>query len=129
MCESSTARGVGALSPPHAVRGSTARVPRVFFLGSRGSVDGRSSVAPRRALRAPGNGLCFSVSGSEGALYARGHRASRRPSKIVSRFYSFFREEDGSLERCVSFPKLLNSWQKTVHRALFGQAPDMYGLV
>lgn len=47
--ESSTARGVGTLSP-HTVRGSTARVLCVCFLWSRGSIHARSGVAPRHAL-------------------------------------------------------------------------------
>lgn len=90
---------------------------RVCFLWSRGSIHARSGVAPRHALCVPGDGLRFSVSGTEGALYTPRHKALRRPSKTVSRSYFFFfsRGEDGSLERCVSFPKLLNSWRKTVH--------------
>lgn len=41
----------------------------------------------------------------------RGDRV--RPCHDPTFFFS--RGEDGSLERCVSFPKLLNSWRKTVH--------------
>lgn len=54
-----------------------------------------------------GDGLRFSVSGTEGALYTPRHKASRRPSKTVSRSYFFFFQRRGrKFREMCKFPKV-----------------------
>lgn len=102
--------------PPHCSGVNGACAARVLpVVTGKHPCEERRGTTPRTLH--PGGTVCVSLClGQRGrcthlVTKPRGDRV--RPCHDPTFFFS--RGEDGSLERCVSFPKLLNSWRKTIH--------------
>lgn len=102
--------------PPHCSGVNGACAARVLpVVTGKHPCEERRGTTPRTLH--PGGTVCVSLClGQRGrcthlVTKPRGDRV--RPCHDPTFFFS--RGEDGSLERCVSFPKSLNSWRKTVH--------------